>query len=68
MDAGQKQKIINRVGPMPEPCTMERVIIRVADLLSPILVNCSLSVRNETTHWIILSGSFSNLSLLTSSK
>ena len=41
-------KIIKRVGPIPEPCMMERVI-RVADLCSPIFVNCYLSVRNKTT-------------------
>ena len=56
--------MINNVGPKPETCTIERVIIRVKEHLSSTLANLSLSVKKDTTHSIILSGRFNSLSLL----
>ena len=40
-------QMVNSVGPKPEPCTIERLIIFVNDHLSPTLTNSFLSVKNE---------------------
>ena len=45
-------RIINRHGPTPQPCTIERLIAFIPEIFVPILVNWALSLRNDRTHSI----------------
>ena len=54
--------MINNVGPMPERCTIERVIMRIKEQLSPTLEIDLCQSRMIPTHLIILCGRFNSLS------
>ena len=56
--------ITNKVGPIPEPCTIDRLMTRVNYHFCPILTNCVRSVKNEPTHCTKLSEILSDFNLL----
>ena len=58
-----QKNITNNVGPIPDPCAIERLMTSVNDLCSPNFGYWSRSVRKDTIHFMMLSAMLYFLSL-----
>jgi len=56
MDEHYEEYWSNGIGPMPEPCTIDRLMDNCVERWKSSLVACVRSLRKDMIHWIMNTG------------